>query len=266
VEISIPVNNMGLDRKHGTRMPELVAQMMAELATWPPKSASCSARTVPAPPSPQPWPSKTLRRHLEGALGCSALRPATADDRQAWSVEEEGQAPPGAAEARRQSESLAGSRAHLRDEKKARLVRTNEVLWYRVCPEALVRLVVVRDPEGIEQDDYLFLFFTTDLEMAPDEVKIYADRWSIEVCYRQVKQDFGGQWPQSWKDKGPERAAGLSFLLYEAISIWYITVSGDRQRFSATPRYPEKRLLRRRPRRARSGAMARANICQGIFI
>jgi len=88
-----------------------------------------------------------------------------------------------------------------------------------------------------------------------------AGRWSIEVCYRQVKQDLGGQWPQSWKDKGPERAAGLSFLLYGAIWIWYITVSGDRQRFSATPRYPEKRLLRRRPRRARSGAMARANIC-----
>ncbi|EQD27499.1 transposase, IS4, partial [mine drainage metagenome] len=124
-----------------------------------------------------------------------------------------------------------------RGAKKTRLVWTKDVLWYRVCSEALVRLVVVRDPEGIEHDDY---FFTTDLEMAPAEVvEIYAGRWSIEVCYRQVKQDLGGQQPQSWRDKGPERAAGLSFFLYGAIWIWYITVSGERPRFSVTPWYPK---------------------------
>lgn len=84
------------------------------------------------------------------------------------------------------------------------------MLWNRVCPEALVRLVVVRDPDG--HDDY---FFTTDLEMAPAEVvDTYAGWWSIEVCYRQVEQDLGGQQPQSWRDKGPERAADLSFSLY----------------------------------------------------
>lgn len=83
-----------------------------------------------------------------------------------------------------------------RGEKKTRLVWTKDVLWYRVSPEALVRLVVVRDPEGIEHDDDYF--FTTDLEMVPTEVvELYAGRWSIEVCYRQVKQDLGGQQPQS---------------------------------------------------------------------
>ncbi len=52
----------------------------------------------------------------------------------------------------------------------------------------------------------------------------------IEVCYREVKQAvkqaIGGQEPQSWKDRGPERAAGLSFWLYGAIWAWYIEVSG----------------------------------------
>ncbi len=41
-----------------------------------------------------------------------------------------------------------------------RLVWSKEVLWFRVCRQALVRLVVMRDPKGLEPDDY---FFTTDL-------------------------------------------------------------------------------------------------------
>lgn len=35
----------------------------------------------------------------------------------------------------------------------------------------------------------------------------YASRWAIEVCFRDVKQDLGGHQPQSWKRRGPERAA-----------------------------------------------------------
>ncbi len=37
-----------------------------------------------------------------------------------------------------------------------------------------------RDPTGHEPDDF---FFTTDLQMSPQEVvEIYAGRWSIELC------------------------------------------------------------------------------------
>jgi hypothetical protein len=34
------------------------------------------------------------------------------------------------------------------------------------------------------------------------------------VCFRDVKQDLGGEDPQSWKRKGPERAACLSLWLH----------------------------------------------------
>lgn len=39
-----------------------------------------------------------------------------------------------------------------------RLVLTRDVLWYRVNKDDLVRLVVVRDPHGVENDDF---FLTT---------------------------------------------------------------------------------------------------------
>ena len=48
-----------------------------------------------------------------------------------------------------------------------RLVYVGDVLWYAVNKRDLVRLVVVRDPAGIEPDDF---FFTTDLGATGAEV------------------------------------------------------------------------------------------------
>lgn len=101
-----------------------------------------------------------------------------------------------------------------------RLVHVRDVLWYSVNKADLVRLVVVRDPDGVEPDDF---FFTTDLAATGAEVASrYAGRWSIEVTFRDVKQDLGGEGPQSWKRKGPERAACLSLWLHGTIWCWYL--------------------------------------------
>lgn len=65
--------------------------------------------------------------------------------------------------------------------------------------------------------------FTTDLEMAPGEVlSLYGDRWAIECTYRDVEQLAHGQEPQTWKGKGPERAANLAFWLHGAAWLWYL--------------------------------------------
>jgi len=48
-----------------------------------------------------------------------------------------------------------------------RLVHVRQVLWYAVCPTALVLLVIVRDPAGKEPDDY---YFTTDLQATAAQV------------------------------------------------------------------------------------------------
>lgn len=126
-----------------------------------------------------------------------------------------------------------------RGRQETRLVWTRPVLWYGVCPTAMVRLVVVRDPAGVEPDDF---FFTTDLDMSPAEVLyVYTGRWAIEVTYRDVKQLVGGEQPQTWKGCGPERAAHLAFWLHGAVWLWYLADTGTTPRVNSQPWYPAKR-------------------------
>ena len=65
-------------------------------------------------------------------------------------------------------------------------------------------------------------------------------RWPIEVCYRDVKQDLGGQDPQSWKRRGPERAAALSLWLHATIWCWYLDTHPEGQTWIPRPWYRHK--------------------------
>ena len=113
------------------------------------------------------------------------------------------------------------------------------MLWYGVNPKDLVQLVIVRDPNGIEPDDF---FITTDLHASgADTASRYAGRWSIEVCFRDTKQDLGGQNPQSWKRKGPERAACLSMWLNAMTWCWYLTEHPTGDTWIPRPWYPHKK-------------------------
>jgi len=119
-----------------------------------------------------------------------------------------------------------------------KLVHVRDVLWYRVNKTDLVRLVITRDPDDVEPDDY---FFTTDRNAsATDVVSRYAARWAIEVCFRDVKQDLGGQNPQSWKRNGPERAAALSLWLHATIWCWYLTTHPTGRTWTPRPWYRHK--------------------------
>jgi len=119
-----------------------------------------------------------------------------------------------------------------------RLVLSRQVLWYAVCPDCLVQLVIVRDPDGRERDDF---FFITDLDAAPEQVAgFYAGRWSIEDTFRNTKQLLGGQDPQTWKAKGPARAAALSLWLLTAVWLWDIPVHGTQHTWPVLPWYPGK--------------------------
>ena len=120
-----------------------------------------------------------------------------------------------------------------------RLVYVRNVLWYSVNKRDLVRLVVVRDPEGIEPDDF---FFTTELSATGAEVASrYTGRWSIEVTFRDSKQHLGGEDPQCWKRKGPERAAALSLWLHGLIWCWYIDLHPTGRTWSTKPWYRHKK-------------------------
>jgi hypothetical protein len=118
-----------------------------------------------------------------------------------------------------------------------RLVYALVVLWYKVS-HAPVLLVISRDPAGKEQDDF---FFTTDLKLTPAEViGGFAGRWSIEDTFKNTKQSLGSKEPQTWKGKGPERAAVISLWLYSMVWAWYIRNGYGKTRMPAIPWHSTK--------------------------
>jgi len=118
-----------------------------------------------------------------------------------------------------------------------RLVYTRVVLWYTVSRKPIM-LVISRDPNGKEKDDF---FFTTDVTMDPAEVLgCYADRWAIEDTFKNTKQLLGSQQPQTYKGKGPERAAGLSLWLYSTVWLWYLKQKSRKRYFIVQPWYRQK--------------------------
>lgn len=125
-----------------------------------------------------------------------------------------------------------------RGKARKRLALTRVALWYWVCGETPILVVISRDAEGRERDDFLF---TTDLSASPGEVIArYAGRWAIEDTFRNVKQYLGGQDPQTWRGKGPQRATALSFLLYSLVWHWYIRTQGTRRSWRPLPWYQKK--------------------------
>lgn len=120
-----------------------------------------------------------------------------------------------------------------------RQVYTRVVLWYAVSRTPIL-LVISRDLSGKEKDDF---FFTTDLSMTAEAVlECYNDRWAIEDTFKNTKQLLGGQQPQTFKGKGPERAAGLSLWLYAVVWVWYLKQKPAHRTFMVQPWYCQKAM------------------------
>jgi hypothetical protein len=125
-----------------------------------------------------------------------------------------------------------------RGKKIERLVYTRVVLWYKVSRKPIL-VVISRDPDGKENDDF---FFTTDVNMTAAQVlECYNDRWAIEDTFKNTKQFLGGQQPQTFKGKGPERAAGLSLWLYSVVWLWYLSRKARQRYFFVQPWYCQKK-------------------------
>jgi hypothetical protein len=119
-----------------------------------------------------------------------------------------------------------------------RQLTSRRLLWYGVARDTPLLLVIVRDPQGHQPDDF---FITTDTTASPAWVAAhYAGRWTIEVTFRDAKQHLGVEDPQTWKRQGPERAAALGLWLHAAVWLWYIPTWGTRRSWTPTPWYPRK--------------------------
>jgi hypothetical protein len=124
-----------------------------------------------------------------------------------------------------------------RGRSRERLVFCQQVLWYAVS-KMPVLLVISRDPEGVEHDDF---WVCSNVDMPPAAVvSAYAGRWSIEDTFRATKQTLGAHHPQSWAGNAPERSATLGFLLYSLIWWWYLGLEPSQHAVSGPAWYPEK--------------------------
>ena len=217
--LGIPIN-MRLHRKDGESLLELAEAMVREVAGWlPGREFSLCADGFFAALAGRGLPRTvfTSRMRRDAAL---YEKPATPRKGQRGRPRKKGARLPTPEKLAARAQNWQRVQVEERGQLKERLLFTCEVLWYAVCGSRPVRLVISRDPAGHEEDDF---FFTTDTSMQPQAVvETTAGRWCIEDTFRNTKQFLGAEEPQVWKGKGPERVAGLSFLLYGLVWVWYL--------------------------------------------
>ena len=101
------------------------------------------------------------------------------------------------------------------------LVASFEGMAYRSLPGRLLKYVIVRDPDGIYAEQYLF---TTDLTMtAAEVVEAYARRWPLERAFQDCKQKLGLAESETQLPASVRRVAPFAMLLYSLVVFWYVT-------------------------------------------
>lgn len=236
--LALPIN-LRLYRKGGPSHLDLAVAMIAEIAEWFPARCfglACDGAYASLAGRALPRTQVTSRLRRDAALYDP---PPPRRKGQRGRPRKKGQRLPTPEHLARRRRGWVQAEVDERGKTVERLLWCRPVLWYAVCPDRCVLLVIVRDPDGKQRDDF---FFTTDLEASPADVAAhYAGRWAIEDTFRNVKQLLGGQDPQSWKGPAPERAAALSLWLYSLIWSWYLQTQGTNPRWASLPWYPAKR-------------------------
>lgn len=115
--------------------------------------------------------------------------------------------------------------------------------WYRVAGPRLLRIVVVRMTQGRIP---FRVFFSTDTTLCVRTIlEGYAQRWSIEVCFRDLKQLLGFADSSARKQAAVERTAPFVGIVYSVLVLWAVQhASGLAQSMvPLRPWYPHKRGL-----------------------
>ena len=217
--LGLPINMRLHRKKDKSSLIDLAEQMLCEVAGWLPERwfrnhsdgfyPSLIGRKVP-------------RTHVVSRMrrdGAIYELPRRKKKSQRGPQPKKGPRLPTPQQMARQVRSFKLIKTNERGKEKKRLVYVRKVIWYDVSHDPVL-LVISRDPQGKEKDDF---FVTTDLSLEAGEVvEGFSGRWSIEDTFRNTKQFVGGQQLQTWKDKGPERAAALSLWLYSIVWAWYL--------------------------------------------
>jgi len=234
--LGLPIN-MRLHRKDGPTLIELASQMLTEVALWlPQRRFLCSADGFYASLAGEDIPNTHIISRMRRDANIYDLL-GKKRKKTRGRPRKKGKKLPAPEKMAKRIHNFRLVKTCERGKSRKRLVYTRKVVWYRVSQKPVL-LVISRDPIGKEKDDF---FLTTDLSLTAAEViGGFAGRWSIEDTFKNTKQFIGGQEPQTWKRKGPERAAALSLWIYSAIWLWYLQQKSKRRYFFVQPWYPGK--------------------------
>lgn len=235
--LSLPIN-LRVYRKGGPSLVDLAAEMVTQLAEWLPTRdflltadgayASLAGRNLP-------------RTHIVSRMRSDAAiydLPPKKKPHSRGRPPKKGKRLPTPAAMAKTVRNWRTVQTCERGREKTRLIHTRIVLWYKVNKVVPLLLVISRDPDGKEKDDF---FFTTNLSLAPASVvSEYANRWAIEDTFRNIKQFLGVEHPQCWRGEGPGRAVAMGCLLYGLVWLWYMLHGYDSHGLETTPWYPNK--------------------------
>jgi hypothetical protein len=152
--LGLPVN-VRLYRKGGSSHLELGALMLRELATWLPDrhfALTCDGAYAALAGEELARTHVTSRMRRDAAL---YLPPPPRKRGQRGRPRKKGRRLPSPAHlARRATRGWVPTTLDVRGKPVERLLLCRPVLWYHVCPQRLVLLVIVRDPLGKQPDDF----------------------------------------------------------------------------------------------------------------
>jgi hypothetical protein len=234
---------MRLHRKNGPSLHELAEAMCRQLAEWLPGRtfrlhADGFYAPLAGPLSRQdPVRFSLVSRIRRDAKIYKPLRPTRRKKNKRGRPPTKGPRLPAPQEMARRVRAWRLVETTERGKVRKRLVYTREVLWHKVS-KTPVLLVISRDPEGKERDDF---FFTTDRSLTGEQViEGFSGRWSVEDTFRNTKQFVGGEEPQSWKGAGPERAVMLSLWLGSVVWLWFLQQPAKIHKVTGAAWYPNK--------------------------
>ena len=117
-------------------------------------------------------------------------------------------------------------------------------LWYGVFGQQPVRVVIVRDPTRTDGYD-ITLLSTDTAASAAQLIERYDERWSIEVCFEDAKQQTGVGQARNRTRKAVERTVPFGFLCQTLTVAWYALYgqaeTDVRRRRLSAPWYQQKR-------------------------
>jgi hypothetical protein len=235
--LGLPIN-VRLHRKHGLTTLDLAEQMVRELASWfPQRFWRLAADGAYASLAKRALPCCQLTSRMRRDAALYELPPKNPRAKRGR-PRKKGRRLPTPEKMAKKASGWKRLTLNLRGKQVQRLAYTRQVLWYELCPNQAVLLVICRDPKGIEPDDF---FFTTDLTATATQViEQYGGRWSIEDTFKNIKQHLGGQDPQVWKGQGPERASAFACWMYAMTWAWYLRTHPTAPKLSLRPWYRHK--------------------------